>query len=469
MGVIFLAFLAGLALGLGILGIQQFRINQRLRQILSTFGDGSLPTYFSTTSRLNWAITQQQKTQQRLQELLRSVEYLIDQAPIAYLQVDRDSHLLWCNSAATQLLNVQQPRGGGRRLLLEAVRSYELDQLIEETRSQQTPCDREWLWHPVNADPQNPTPQQPIPLTGYALPLPDGQIGVFLENRLEVVTLAQQRDRWVSDVAHELKTPLTSIRLVAEMVSDRIEDELKPWMERLLGEVLHLSNLVHDLLDLSRLEQHSLQTLEITDVDLSKVIQAAWQNLEPLAKTKQLTLVYQGPSSLMIDGDQSRLYRVFLNLFDNAVKYSPLHGTLTIALAVSPTRAPDLPPSDRMESGLAGPVPDSIQIDVIDEGPGFAAHDLPYVFDRFYRADPSRSKLSLGSHLPANTPLGFGITLSSTGLGLAIVRQIILAHNGRVQAQNHPDTRGAWIQLHMPVHQLRRKAALSRSRGDYRE
>ncbi len=478
-------FALGLAIGVGLLVLQQVRLNRRLQVLLNSMDSQALPNYFSTTSRLAMAVSQQQQTQQQLREILESIQTLLNYAPIAYLQVDGDDQLLWCNKATARLLDIEPPsEDSPRRLLLELVRSYELDQLIEQTRQHQNSCQTQWLFHPINEDLINPVPQRSIPLMGYALPLPEGQVGVFLENRQEVVTLRQQRDRWVSDVAHELKTPLTSIRLVAEMVGDRASSDLKPWMDRLLGEVIHLSNLVHDLLDLSRMEQR-LPHLEVSQLDLVQIIHAAWESITPITQAKDLTLVYQGPETLVIEGDRSRLYRVFLNLFDNAVKYSPERGKLYLNLAL---QSPDAPPSnllddspghkspqgsknhksqgiDRPAGGPASPASSSrgsgdgsgpasssrqLQIDLIDEGPGFAAQDLPYIFERFYRADTSRTRTTPHPAL-AMAAMGAGL-LSSTGLGLAIVRQILIAHEGQITAQNHPTTQGAWIKIELPTH-----------------
>ncbi|NJR69231.1 MAG: HAMP domain-containing histidine kinase [Synechococcales cyanobacterium CRU_2_2] len=436
--VLMLAFLLGLAVGLSLLAWQKIRISQRLKQLLEYFGEENLPPYLSKTSKLFMAIAQQQRHQQELQAVLASVQQLINFAPFAYLQVDRDNHLLWCNQEASRLVEIDDPSPTTPRLLLEQVRSYDLDQLIEATRKQQQRQQRQWVIHPVKADPVNPVTRQSLYLMGYGVPLPDEQVGVFLENRQEVVQLAQQRDRWVSDVAHELKTPLTSIRLVTEMIETRVDPTLKPWVERLLGEVIHLSNLVHDLLDLSRLERRAAQSLNLRRLDFPSLIQKAWKSLEPITVRKKIRFTYLGPATLELEADQTRLYRVVLNLLDNAIKYSPEASTIQVRLT-------------EQKSHTIG-IPDSAHFEIIDTGPGFPETDIDQVFERFYRADPARTRL--GGRPSGATPDASGstpYTAHSCGLGLAIVRQIVEAHAGKVSAQNHPDTQGAWIQVTLPI------------------
>ncbi len=457
-----LAFILGLAIGLSLMAGQQIIFSQRLKQLLGAFGQENLPPYLSQTSRLFMAAAQQKRRQQELQTILSSVQQLINFAPIAYLQVDRDNHLLWCNQEASRLVEIDDPSPTTPRLLLEQVRSYDLDQLIEASRKQQAIQQRQWVIHPLKADPLNPVSRKSLYLMGYAIPLSDDQVGVFLENRQEIVQLAQQRDRWVSDVAHELKTPLTSIRLVAEMIETRVDPSLKSWVQRLLGEVIHLSNLVHDLLDLSRLERRASQTLTLTSTNLPPLIHKAWNSLEPITESKNVQFSYVGPQTLELEADQTRLYRVLINLLDNAIKYSPKASAIQVRLT-------QLVPQDNE--------PPCACLEVIDTGPGFPDDEIDQVFERFYRADPSRTRpinneasgFSSGRSLISNAPVTSspnlpshenpspigttvnGNTTSSCGLGLAIVRQIVEAHAGSVTAQNHPETQGAWIKITLPL------------------
>ncbi len=356
------------------------------------------------------------------------LELALQQAPVGYLHVDRDNRLLWCNRRACELLGItgsdrQKLKG---RMLLQLVRSYELDRLIARARLEagtESPIASEWVFHPVTLDPWHPVEERDRPLRGYALLLPAQGVGIYLEDRTETTVLQQQRDRWASDVAHELKTPLTSIRLLVETLQSRVDRGTRPWIDRLLNEVLRLSNLVQDLLDLAQFETGSPPQLATTAIDLPCLVKSAWDSLEPLASRKQLRLDYTGPVHLLVRGDESRLFRVVLNLLDNAIKYSPPQQVIRVAIA-------------REEASSASDTGAAICLDTIDCGHGFEEEALPYLFDRFYRADRSRSRLQ-----------GDG---GGTGLGLAIVKQIVQLHGGTVTASNHPETGGAWVRVRLP-------------------
>lgn len=457
--------LVGLLVGLALLEWRWLRLNAKLWRIVQKWRPDA-PLAFSSTSRLTRAIAAHQEAHFALQNELQALQSLVQIAPVGFLQVDEDNQLLTCNSRACELLSMQPYFPGRPRLLLELVRSYELDALIEETRHTQQPCQSEWVFRPVDPDYAKLSQRQPHPLRGHGAPMPDGCVGVFLESREQVVMLTQQRDRWISDVAHELKTPLTSIRLVAETLQSRLEPPTRDWVDRLLNETIRLSSLVQDLLDLNQLEVHPSNRLTLKTVDLPRLVQSAWLSLEPLAREKQIQLDYVGCDRLLIVADEPRLHRVLLNLLDNSIKYSPAQQHIRVQVSVcqadktSPTRAEQ-----------------QIHLEVIDAGPGFPEAALPQIFERFYRVDPSRTRQaalkataqdgrSAGSTLSgtitpieaqtvnaqptANWKQDFRAN-SGTGLGLAIVRQIVEAHQGSVRASNHPETGGAWLEVFLPL------------------
>jgi two-component system phosphate regulon sensor histidine kinase PhoR len=442
-----LVFLLGLVVGLALWRWQHLRSNAKLKALLESV-DADIAS-FSSTSQLALAIANNQKARHQLEQQIETFRQILHAAPTGYLQVDDENRLLWCNARARGLLGMASDQQPKPRLLLELVRSYELDHLIEQTREAQNPCQSDWIFYPIIPDPSRLSQQEPYALRGYGLPLPGGQVGIFLENRQETITLVQQRDRWASDVAHELKTPLTSIRLVAETIQTKLDPPLRSWVDRLINETIRLSNLVQDLLDLSQIDRNTPgESLKPKTTDLVELILSAWVNLEPLARKKHLRLDYSGPDRLLIQLDEPRMYRVLFNLLDNSIKYSPPRQQIRVQVGV------EAMPSE--DSTLA--TAQRIRLEVIDAGPGFPESALPYVFERFYRADPARSHGGLtcdttvtsltdsARHASHDVDLG----RNSSGLGLAIVQQIVEAHAGSVSAGNHPDTGGAWLQVCLP-------------------
>lgn len=440
-----LSFLLGLTIGGVALIAYHLWLSRQLDIIFPT--ETPRNSGFSLTARISYVLREVTKRQQRQQAEIRAWKSVIDQGPMGYLCVDEDNQLLDYNAQALRLLNIQinqqQYHATGPRLLLELVRSYELDELIEQARDRQECCQKEWRLYPVRIEFENisASPQQIVHLRGYAFPLPNSHIAVLLESRQEEVLLSQQRDRWASDVAHELKTPLTSIRLVAETLQTRLDPPLRHWIDRLLSEAIRLSILVQEILDLSQLESLPERHLKLSQVDLPRLIESAWHSLEPIAQDYAITLAYDGPNYLIIQADESRLFRVILNLLDNSLKYSQAGQPIQIKLQLLEQSA-------------------NIQIDLIDTGPGFPETDLPLIFERFYRGDPSRTRaierpisasvIDLHHSKPGVLTTAGTNAGSGSGLGLAIVRQIIELHSGKIVARNHPETGGAWIQISLP-------------------
>ena len=427
-------FGGGLILGLGLWYWSSRRWQQQLSRMVRLFPSESYNATMPLQVRLVKAVQFQQQSEQSLHQRLNAWQGILQAAPIGYLEVDEENHVYWHNARAAALLNIEPRRVGSmlRRSLLQVVRSYELDQLIESVRQYQTPQCQEWTFHAVQSQQQT----KDFPLRGSGFPLEEGHIGVFLEDRWESVQLAEERDRWTSDVAHELKTPLTSIRLVAETLQTSIDPSLKGWVDRLIQETMRLSVLVQDILELSQITFQNPNVLKPVEVDVPKLIQNAWITLEPLAERKNLSLYYEGPDHHLLCADGNRLLRVFLNLIDNSIKFSPVDAAIVIYLRPNV----QLSPEDETTEGW-------IQIEVVDSGSGFPEDSLHHVFKRFYRADPARGRTA---EAPQRLPTGGG-----SGLGLAIAHQIITAHGGTIEAKNHPSHSGAQIQILLPNSRLK--------------
>ncbi|MBE9046918.1 HAMP domain-containing histidine kinase [Pleurocapsales cyanobacterium LEGE 10410] len=431
-------FLLGLAVGLGVYVGQQYRFKSQLKKTLNSYatnfnGEISLPLHSLLRRELNNLDLQRQK----LEKDRQNWQELIEQAPIGYLQVNAENQLLGCNQTAKDLLKIDPRRSLRIRLLLELVRSYDLDILIETTRKSQLPQTKEWIYYYTRyVSPQDSESQinsyepsqrtvESIALKGYGFPLSNQQVGIFLENRQPLLELSQSRERTFSDLTHELRTPLTSISLVAENLLRRLQNPERRWVEQMLQETNRLIELVQEWLDLTQLQAAPDRTLKYETIEIYDLIQSVWQTLEPIAKRKNVALFYHGDRQLTVAGDRSRLIQVFLNLLDNAIKHNPPQKDIKVQVS--------LYQSDTTV--------EQIKIEVIDSGRGFNASDLPYIFERLYRGDKSRMRKKEDNIASSD----------GSGLGLAIVEQIVQAHGGAVSANNHPQFGGAWLEILLPV------------------
>lgn len=434
------ALLLGLSLGIGFYFWQQHKLDRQLQRILKLLADDAAgSTSLPVLSSIRSEIARIQEQRQQLVEELQTWQNLIDVAPIGYLSVDEENQLLWCNQQAQKLLKIDRWQPGQLRLLLELVRSYELDRLLEQTRNSQKPQVKEWVFYPTNFPPaaskignkvQIPR-QESLALKASSFPLTKGKVVVFLENQQPLIELSRSRERAFSDLTHELRTPLTSIFLVTEALQKRLQDPERGWVDRMLKEINRLISLVQDWLEISQLENNPSQSLTYESIELKDLIFSVWQNLNPLAQQKELHLAYQGPDCLDISADKRRITQVFVNILDNAIKHSPDRGEIRVEIE-----------RDLGENS-------TLIINVIDSGSGFAPADLPYVFDRLYRGDTSRTRQSSNENFNEPLPKSKG-----SGLGLSIVQQIVQAHGGIVTAQNHPSTGGAWLRITLPIQSL---------------
>lgn len=431
-----LIFLLGLGLGITIGFIRQRLLERKLRQLLREISpDQTDSLSFPLINRLRRETRRIQAQTHTLQENLDRWEELLTIAPIGYLQVDEQNQLVWCNQKARELLKLDRWQPNQVRLLLELVRSYELDQLIEHTRKTQQPQTKEWVFYsteiPTDGSLQTSNQNFSIPLKGSSYPLYNKQVGVFLENQQALVELSQRSDRLFSDLTHELRTPLTSIRLVAETLQSQLQPPESRWLEQMLQETNRLIRLVEDWLEISQLEKRPQQHLKLEVFPLKSLIESAWKTLQPIAQQKELQLSYEGTESLLITADQSRLTQVFLNLFDNAIKHSPHQATIWVKVVFLPSDSD----SDNAYN--------LVKISIIDQGEGLSQTDTLRAFDRLYQGSEATEETNRNN---PNTEF----QSSGTGLGLCITQQIIVAHGGKIQAKNHPDTGGAWFQIELP-------------------
>ncbi|MCB0168404.1 MAG: HAMP domain-containing protein [Anaerolineae bacterium] len=237
------------------------------------------------------------------------------------------------------------------------------------------------------------------------------------------VEASQQAMRdFVSNVSHELKTPLTSIKGFSQaLMEGAAHDEAA--RRRAAGiiyeEASRMSRLVEDLLDLARIDSGQV-VMHLTSLDLDQILSSTADRLLPQAVEKQITVVRQWDRLPSIIGDGDRLAQVFTNLLDNALRHTPSGGQITISAHVgrdgAQSRRMDGHP---LETNASTPVVKqgpTVQISISDTGPGIPPDDLARIFERFYQIDKSRKR-------------GGG-----AGLGLAIIKEIIDAHHGHIDA-----------------------------------
>lgn len=222
----------------------------------------------------------------------------------------------------------------------------------------------------------------------------------------------KRKSRFVSDVSHELRTPLTAIRGAAETLleGDVPAEDAERFLVNIVSESDRLTRLANDLLTLQRIEGATGE-LPLSRVDLTAVVHRAVQALSPVLEERGVALSVSGTAPDVL-GDRDRLQQVMANLVDNGSRLTPPGGTIEVTMGRE----------DRWA-----------YVRVRDEGPGIAEQDLERVFDRFYRAQPSRDRSSGGA-----------------GLGLAIVQAIITAHAGEITADSSPEG-GAIFSVRLPA------------------
>ncbi len=328
--------------------------------------------------------------QQNKEELLKIISSLED----GIVVLDENERIRLFNESFDRLAGGQCKKG---TFFWEAMRESAVSDLIQEVRKNGIGGTREATvkarsYH-VNAS-YVPT---------------ERQIALVFHDITEVKNLAKMKGEFMTNIAHEIKTPLTAITGLIDIIDEVSEKERKHYLSVIKRNTDRLVEIVRDVSELSKLEEKSLP-VAFEKVNVKEVLEEAISLFEKETEKKDITVTTEVLGAPIVAGDAAKLEQMFINLLDNAVKYSP-NGEISISLS---------------------PQGDGVVFSIQDTGIGIPEKDLPRVFERFYRAEKSRSR-----------------ELGGTGLGLAIVKYIVLLHNGKIDIQSE-EGKGTKVTVRLP-------------------
>lgn len=308
--------------------------------------------------------------------------------------VDREGRGLLLNPAAEEIFGLKGEKVLGFPLP-EALAYPRLEEILKEVLAEGRP-----LVDEMQLPPSSPTVYR-VQVSPIRAPGEDivGAVAV-LRDVSDLRRLEQMRLQFLSNVSHELRTPLTSIKGFAVTLADDLPPEgpTRHYAEVIEQETDRLARLVDDLLNLSRMDALQV-TMEPVSIDPARLVEECLNQLSHRARRSGITLRgHVAPGLPRFPCDPDRMKQVLINLLDNALKFTPAGGTITVKV------------------WAAG---EHLHISITDTGIGIPAPDLPRIFDRFYRVDVPHSH-----------------TMGGTGLGLSIVKMLVEGHQGTIDVQS---------------------------------
>jgi len=318
---------------------------------------------------------------------------LLEALPVGVVIVEPPGRITAVNAAAAKMFGIAPERAVGRGLI-ESIRSYELDRRVAAALTKGIEESAELTFIAAT--------ERRLHVTTRAVERGDGrrEALVVAIDRTRVMELESMRRDFVSNVSHELRSPLTAIKIMTETLQGGVDEAAsREFLDNIGRETERMIALVEDLLDLARLESGKLD-LRFGSVDLGALVREAVSSQATRAARLGVLLEanVRDPGAT-IAGDRDKLMQVVVNLLDNALRNTPTGGSVTATVGRTPAGA--------------------AVIEVADTGTGIPSDAMPHLFERFFVVDRSRAKSKGG-----------------TGLGLAIVKHIVEAHGGTVDAQS---------------------------------
>lgn len=348
---------------------------------------GQLAQAFNAmASKLNQSMGDLKANNLKLEAILSSIADGV-------IAVDINLKIILINPTALDLLNVDDNVLG--EYFLEVFKHNQLYIMLQQVLHKNKALSMELVLGDEN--------EKIIRINGAPIKGESNALGavILVQDITELRKLEQIRTDFVANVSHELKTPLTSIKGFVETLQEgAIEDKdtRHKFLDIIDIETDRLSRLINDILSLSELESKKSSIL-VENINIAAIARETLEIMKTYAETKRISLEYlSAQKDIWIYGSGDRIKQMFINLVDNAIKYTPEGGNVSILLE-------DLP--------------DKVILRVRDTGIGIAEEHIPRLFERFYRVDKGRSR-----------------NLGGTGLGLAIVKHIVLSMKGQIQVQS---------------------------------
>ncbi len=327
---------------------------------------------------------------------------MLDAMTDGVMMTDAEGTVTLANRAAEKLFNFEGERAVGRSLI-EVTRDHQIDEVLKRSLSE----DREQTLAIETGTPRSFLRVVAVPLTGRRLA---GAL-LLVQDLTELKSLQTVRQEFVGNVSHDLKTPLASIKAMAETLRDIDDPEAaESFLGRIDSEIDHMTQIIAELTQLSRIETGRAE-LNLETASAGSLVESVIARFSHLADRRKVGLILEVPSGLPpVYVDRERVEQALGNLVHNAVKFTPEGGRVTVSVGMEEDR---------------------VAVSVADTGIGIPADDLPRVFERFYKVDRARS--------------GGG-----TGLGLAIARHVVLAHGGDIRVRSI-EGRGSTFTLTLPT------------------
>lgn len=367
--------------------------------------------YYELAMAINHLQTHQQKVLRDKAQQGEELRLLLSYLPIGVMVIDRYRKVEMANSAMAEFL--QTDISSRRHPYTQDVRQFELVSLIGQVFTNKQSKRK------VITLPGMPTEKRVEASVIYTSTSEDFfQILVLLYDVTEIYAVEKMQMDFLSNASHELKTPVTAISGFAETLQAGAKDDpetLTQFLDIIQRESKRLTELIQDVLSISRIESQSISQQKITDVDVSNLVEEQLSTLQQMASVKHVTLINRVPLGIVQRSDEGKLIEIIKNLVSNAIKYNREDGSVTIDYAV-----------DEQQWTLK----------VTDTGIGIAQNEQSRIFERFYRVDASRTKQ----------------VVNGTGLGLAIVLELVQSLQGQISVESQRGV-GSAFSVSFPVKQ----------------